>query len=363
MKIANIILTSVNGGAEQVFIDYINIFNQLNHHNFAIVKQDAPYGNVAEKLCSKTLKITNNFGYYDLLAINKIKNFLLENDVDYVFAHAGRSIALAVKAIAKISNKKILLVAINHSNNVKRSIKADLVISVNKKIFYKTVDLGRTPHNSFVVHNALDLSNIQEIKSIIDLENKSEINLGVIGRFHKIKGFDQAIKTLKFIYDPQNKNLFSDKLLSKKINLIIAGIGEEENSLRKLVEEYRLENNVKFLGWVDQSEFFNKIDIFLQTSNIESFGLVTLEAMKYKKPIICTNTDGSKEIIRNEIDGLKVNIEESKELSEQFSLKIDRLVSDNNFTNILVNSSYKRLQEKFSYNNLKNILLEIVGKG
>jgi glycosyltransferase involved in cell wall biosynthesis len=362
MKIANIILTSVNGGAEQVFLDYINIFKQLSHDNFAIVKEDAPYASKTEKLCHKTLKITNNFGYYDLLAINKIKNFLLANDIDYVFAHAGRSIALAGKAIAKISKKKILLVAINHSNNVKRSINADLIISVNKNIFYKTIDLGRNSSNSFVVSNALNLDNFQEIKTLIDLENKSQINIGVIGRFHKIKGFDQAIKTLKFILDPQNKKLFSDRFLSKKINLLIAGVGEEEKNLKKLVKEYQLENNVKFLGWVDQTKFFSQIDIFLQTSSIETFGLVTLEAMKFKKPIICTNTDGSKEIIRNEIDGLKVDLYDPKELSEQFAFKIEKLICDNNLSNSLINNAYKRLIEKFSYNNLKNVLLEIVGK-
>ncbi|GDX35537.1 hypothetical protein LBMAG18_00480 [Alphaproteobacteria bacterium] len=361
MKIANIILTSVNGGAEQVFIDYINIFNQLSHDNFAIIKDDAPYAGIIEKLCHKTLKITNNFGYYDLLLINKIKNFLLANDIDYVFAHAGRSITFAKKAIAKISEKKILLVGINHSNNVKRSINADLVISVNKNIFYKTIDLGRNSSNSFVVSNALNLYNFQEIKTLVDLENKSQINLGVIGRFHKIKGFDQAIKTLKFILDPQNKNFFSDKLLSKKINLLIAGVGEEEKNLKKLVKEYQLENNVKFLGWVDQAEFFNQIDIFLQTSSIETFGLVTLEAMKFKKPIICTNTDGSKEIIRNEIDGLIVDLFDVKELAEQFSFQIEKLICDNNLCNSMINSAYKRLLEKFSYDNLKNVLLEIVG--
>ena len=138
MKIANIILTSLNGGAEQVFIDYMKIFEQLKHRNFAIIKNDAPYADKAKLNSEKTLLIKNNFGYYDFFAIKSVKFFLESNEIDYVVAHGGRAMVIASKAIAKIKNRKILLVAINHSNNVKRSIGADLIISINQKIFYKT---------------------------------------------------------------------------------------------------------------------------------------------------------------------------------------------------------------------------------
>ena len=43
MTIANIILTSQNGGAEQVFLDYIKILQNLNYPVCAFVRDNAPY--------------------------------------------------------------------------------------------------------------------------------------------------------------------------------------------------------------------------------------------------------------------------------------------------------------------------------
>jgi len=367
MKIASIILTSLNGGAEQVFIDYIKIFKNLNHQNFAIVKNDAPYAHKAQLHCEKILPIKNNFGYYDLLAINKVKNFIEINQIDCVVAHAGRAMFIASKAIAKIKNRKILLVAINHSNNVKRSIGADIILSVNKKIFYKTIDAMQDPKKSFIVHNALDLTNHVENNNKINLSNKDEIIIGVIGRMHKYKGFKRAILLIDFLKNNYLKNLTKDevdeKFKRKKFILKIAGIGEEESKLKKMVKDLSLEFDVKFLGWINKEDFFNKIDIFLLTSNVETFGLVTLEAMKYKKPIISTNTDGSLEIIRDGVDGLIVDNNSTEDIELQFARAIQKICEDDNFSNQMVNNAYQRLLEKFTFNNLQNNLKEIFGLG
>lgn len=361
MKIANIILTSLNGGAEQVFIDYMKIFNELNHQNFAIVKDDAPYANIAKQYCQKTLLIKNKFGYYDFFAINHLKKFLQENEIDYVFAHGGRAMVIASKAIAKIKNRKILLVAINHSNNVKRSIGTDLIISINQKIFYKTIDLGQKPQQSFIVHNALDLSNHQESQTKIQLNSQSVITIGVMGRMHEIKAFNRAILVIDYIKKNLKTGIFSEEFCRKKIILKIAGIGEEEKNLRNLVKELSLEDDVEFLGWIDKEDFFKQIDIFLLTSKIETFGLVILEAMKFKKPIISTDTDGCAEIIRSDIDGLIVENKSGDLLIKQFALAIEKISCNDQLANNIVNNGYQRLLNKFSFNNLKNVLKEIVG--
>jgi glycosyltransferase involved in cell wall biosynthesis len=363
MKIASIILTSLNGGAEQVFIDYIKIFKNLNHQNLAIVKNDAPYVHKAKLHCEKILQIKNNFGYYDLFAINKVKNFIENNQIDCVVAHAGRAMVIASKAIAKITNRKILLVAINHSNNVKRSIGADIILSINKKIFYKTIDLGQNSHKSFVVYNSLDLSNYHESQNKILLNSQSIITIGVIGRFHEIKAFKRAILLIDYIKKNLKSGIFSEEFCRKKFILKIAGIGEEEKNLKKLVKELSLEDDVEFLGWVAQEDFFNKIDIFLLTSKIETFGLVTLEAMKHKKPIISTNTDGSLEIIRDGVDGLIVDNNSGEDIELQFARAIQKICEDDDYTNKMVNNAYQRLLEKFSFNSLQNNLKEIFGLG
>ena len=285
MRIVNIILTSQNGGAEQAFIDYCAALKNLGHDVLAIVKNDAPYISEVEKLGIEIRKVKNNFGYYDLFSISDIKKILQNFDADVVFSHMGRAVILARKAIKKIKNKKIVEIAINHSMNVKRSIGADIVLSVNKVIFFRTIDSGQSESASFVIPNAIDLKDVIEVAPKINLLEKDIITIGALGRFDKAKGFRFLIKAIK------NLEAFPNK----KFLLKIAGSGPLEGFLRSLAKELNVEDKVEFCGWIkNKKEFYASIDIFCMPSQRETFGLVLLEAMKYRKPIISTDADGPK---------------------------------------------------------------------
>lgn len=358
MKIVNVILTSQNGGAEQVFIDYLIVLKNLGHEVDAIIKNDAPYSDKAQKLCKFVKKTTNRFGFYDFIAVRNIAKYLKELDADVVFAHSGRSAFLTAKALKKIKNKKIFFVAINHSMNVKRSIGADLVLSVNKEIFYRTVEFGQDQNRSFIMHNATDISDAVAVVPQINLQEKSEIILGVIGRFDLIKSFEFAIMAIRKL-----KEISDETKLNKKFILKIAGSGPREDFLRRMVKELELEDRVQFLSWVhDKKEFFDSIDIFCLTSKRETFGLVLLEAMKFCKPIISTNVDGPREILRNEVDGLLIDIEPMDGLEDRIVEATLRLISNPDLTNKMVQNSFNKVKERFSYQALEKRMAEIVGK-
>lgn len=354
MKIANVILTSQNGGAEQVFVDYSRILQGLGHHVFAIVKYDAPYADQIVSLGIEAEKISNSLGYHDFFAISKIKKFLLINDIDAVFAHAGRAMVLVRKAIKKIKSKKIFLISVNHSMNVKRSIGSDVVISINKQIFYKTIDAGQSAESSFVVHNAVDLSDAITAISRINLAEKEKIVIGAIGRLDKSKGFRFAIGAIKKLEGMSNK----------KFVLKIAGSGYREGFLHKMTKKLNLEDKVEFCGWIrNKKDFFDSIDIFVLTSEVETFGLVLLEAMRYHKPIISTDADGPQEILRDGIDALIVKRSDNDaEISQQFAEHVMRLVNNQNLANKMIEDSFLRLNEKFSFPCLEKRLQEITGK-
>jgi len=355
MKIVNIILTSQNGGAEQVLIDYSRVLkDELGHEVLAIVKHDAPYAATLERLNIPLKKIKNNFGYHDIFSINEIKKILQEFNADTVIAHAGRSMVLVKKAVKKIKDKKIFVVAVNHSMNVKRSIGADIVISVNRLIFFNTIDRGQAEDKSFVIHNAIDLSDCVATSPNINLQDKNKIILGVIGRLDKAKGFHFAIKAIK---------LLENHASGKKFILKIAGAGSEEKYLRNLTKELQVEDKVEFVGWANnKKEFFDSIDIFLLTSQRETFGLVLLEAMKFRKPIIACNADGPKEIMRNGVDGLLIGLKPLNKIEYRFVDAIEKMIEDPDFVNEILKHSFVALKEKFSFDSLTKRLREIFGE-
>lgn len=357
MKIANVILTSQNGGAEQVFLDYLHVFKKLGHEVFAIIKNDSPYEEKTKSLCAAVRKTSNDFGFYDFVAVRNIKKHLEEFQPDVVFSHSGRSTALTRKAVAQIKNKKFFIVAVNHSMNVKRSIGVDLILSVNKEILFKTIELGQDETKSFVMHNATDVSDALEFAPKIDLQKKEEIVIGVIGRFDKIKSFDVAIHALKKL-----QKLATQQKLNKKFILRIAGSGPEEEFLRSLVRKLNLEGSVEFLSWVENKKsFFDSIDIFLLTSRRETFGLVLLEAMKFCKPIISTDVDGPREIVSNDICALLVSAKQFELVPDLFTAAVLRLINEPELTQKMIENSLNKVKEKFSYEALKARMREIVG--
>ncbi len=354
MKILNVILTSQNGGAEQAFIDYSRALKNLGHEVYAVLKIDAPYFEDVSALKIKIKKISNRFGYYDVFAVQNIKKFILENEIDAVISHMGRSTILVRKAIKKINaNKKIIQIAVNHSGNVKRSIGSDIIFSVNKKIFFDTVDLGQSSEHSFVIPNAIDISDAVEFKKLSSLKNKSPIVIGAIGRLDRTKGFDLAIKALKKLTE----------ISDQKFVLKIAGSGYFEPVLRNLVKELGLENEVEFLGWIkNKKAFFDQIDIFCLPSQNEPFGIVILEAMKFAKPIIATDADGPKEILIDKKDALIVPLNPIEKTPKQISEAILQIINDAELMNNMVKNAAQKLREKYSYGALEKRLAEIFGR-
>lgn len=353
MKIVNIILTSQNGGAEQAFLDYSNALKNLGHEVVAILKTDAPYASEVEKLGITVKKTDNKFGYYDFLAVKNIQKILEEEKADIAISHIGRATVLTRKAIKKIKGKKVFQIAVNHSGNVKRSIGADIVLSVNKRIFFDTVESGQSEERSFVIPNAIDLSDALEAKPKASLQDKEKIVIGTIGRLDRSKGFDYAIKALK--------NL--EKISDKNFVLKIAGDGYYEPVLRDLVKQLGLENKVEFLGWIkNKKEFFDSIDIFCLPSKNEPFGIVILEAMKFAKPIISTDADGPLEILTNELDSLMVDLSPQNNVEERIAKAVVRIVNEPELMNKMVSNASQKLRDKFSYKALEKRLAEIVGK-
>lgn len=357
MKIVHIILTSQNGGAEQAFIDYSVALKKLGHEILAIIKNDAPYAAAVENLGITVKKIPNKLGFYDIFTVKKIHEILQEFNADAVIAHAGRSTVLARSAIAKIKNK-IFLIAVNHSMNVKRSIGADIILSVNKEIFLRTINAGQSEAKSFVIQNAIDLSDAPKLASKIDWQNKETIVLGGMGRLDIAKGFRFTIKAIKKLEEFVKANNLNKKFVFK-----LAGSGAREDYLRNLAKELNVESKIEFLGWIkNKKEFFDAIDIFIMSSERETFGLVVLEAMKFCKPIISTESDGPKEFLRNEIDALMVNLQPLENIENRIADAVLRMVNEPKLADKLVANAFAKVNDKFSYKALEKYFEEIVGR-
>ena len=86
------------------------------------------------------------------------------------------------------------------------------------------------------------------------------------------------------------------------ISLDIIGDGELRNKLEEQIAENKLEGKVQLLGARNQEYIFSHLkeyDALLQPSIFEGFGLVAVEAMAAKIPVIASDIDGLAEVLDN----------------------------------------------------------------
>ncbi len=128
--------------------------------------------------------------------------------------------------------------------------------------------------------------------------------------------------------------------------------------LKLLVKYYRLENKVEFLPYQkDMQEFYSSIDCLVMPSVMETFGLVALEAMIWKKPAIIGSFCGACEIINEGENGFVFNMSEKphKNLAEKMEIFLNnsadyKRISENAYKTALTYSwenFYKVFKENF----------------
>ncbi|NRP28746.1 GDP-mannose-dependent alpha-mannosyltransferase [Marinobacterium sp. xm-d-420] len=147
----------------------------------------------------------------------------------------------------------------------------------------------------------LELDKISEAHRTQDF-NSDCIRLGFLGRMTPEKGILTLIKAVSKVHLPI------------KIKLVIGGDGPEFEAAKNLSKQ--LDIDACFLGWIELKEnFFNQIDVLVIPSESETFGIVALEAMIRKIPVISTPTNGTKSIINNRLSGLIANDFDDSSLS------------------------------------------------
>lgn len=81
---------------------------------------------------------------------------------------------------------------------------------------------------------------------------------------------------------------------------VLVGTGEDDAALRAQAEQLGLGDRIRFLGYVgDMPALWPAIDCLLLTSRYEGLPITILEAMACRVPIVASNLDGMREILRD----------------------------------------------------------------
>lgn len=221
---------------------------------------------------------------------------------------------------AKVSGKPLIAhihatefdrCASNHVNGEVAEIeyqglqKADKVIAVSDFTKRMVVDKYLVnPKNVEVVHNGVELDEFP-VSTLPELLPGYQVVL-FIGRLTVQKGPDYFLKAAKLVLQKMPKTIF-----------IMAGDGDMHNQLVMEAAALGIADKVLFPGFVrgeERAHLFQQTDVFVMPSVSEPFGIVPLEAMANKKPVIISKQSGVSEVINH---GFKVdfwNVEKMADL-------------------------------------------------
>lgn len=101
--------------------------------------------------------------------------------------------------------------------------------------------------------------------------------------------------------------------------LRILGEGADLTALQSLAKTLNIEDSVEFVGYSsDVAGEMRKASIFAMTSLFEGFGLVIVEAMSCRLPVVSFDTKyGPRDIIRDGVDGFLVENRDEKAMAER----------------------------------------------
>ncbi|MEO0092029.1 MAG: glycosyltransferase family 4 protein [candidate division WOR-3 bacterium] len=176
-------------------------------------------------------------------------------------------------------------------------------------------------------------------------KSDSHKNILFVGRLVERKGVKYLIEAFAQIAD--------------KVNAIlnIVGSGPEKPILEKLVQEKNLKTKVRFLGQVSSqelNEYYQNCDVFVLPAIIDSkgdtegLGVVLIEALTYKKPVVATNVGGIVDIIKHNETGILVPEKNSDELAQALL----NILQDESLANRLAEQGYNYVNTKYNWNNI-----------
>ncbi len=332
-------LSATRGGGESVFSDIANGISEKGHKVFVIT-------NRIEK--EDYTKFHNNVKLIFISTLPHVAGYApsLGEDFGFIFNAIKKGFSL-------IRKEKIQLI---HSNNFSPSFVGSILSSLTKvphnicvhdvfsdceKDYWKKSSqqpkvskinaiLGPLFENMIIklshnlIHTVSDASRDDLIKlgakkpiRVIhnSIKNKTISDFKVnpyqfvfIGRLIFYKNVNTVIRALNIV-----------KQSYPEIQLILLGDGPDKANLMKLTNDLRLEDNVKFEGFVSQNKKEELISSSLATvfpSTCEGFGLVMLESFLFSKPVLVSDVRPMNEIVSHEKDGIVIPAYDEKKWAE-----------------------------------------------
>jgi len=308
---------------------------------------------------NKTNSLFSKLNY--LKAIRKVKSIISKQRPDIVHAHYATSYGL----LGRLSGFHPLLISVWGSDILgfpKKSLvhrwflrsnllAADKILATSEVMSDAVFQV--TGRRADVTPFGIDPTTFSPGRVVKYFEPGSLV-IGVIKSLESHYCIDIAIEAFAKVYKmyPQHK-----------LRLLIVGDGSERNNLKNLVERNNITDAVNFTGKIPYQlvpEHHRMIDIFVNLSENESFGVSVLEASASGKPVVVADAGGLREVVDRDETGFIVPVRNV----DSTASAIEKLVLNPELRTKMGEAGRKWVMVKYDWNDcctkMENIYREFI---
>ncbi len=358
MRVIHLTVTIDRGGSENHLISLIEQQVQNNYQVLVVYLKGDPYWEVhLHNLGVKTVKLSL---FSSCLQLSKIISFYKPTVL-----HSHLQTTEIISRLTLLFHPRLKFIISKHNDEDSRflpnviqkyfykfiALRASKIIAISENVkLFCTERLNIMHEKVKVVYYGIDSSlynavnfgkeEIDALKTDLKISS-SDFIVGTIARLHPQKSLDTLINAMDIIVNEK-------KILN--IKCVIVGEGELKELLKKQVQNLQLTNHITFTGKRgDVAKVLQIFDVFVLCSIYEGLGLVLLEAMSAKVPIIGTRAGAIPEIIGS--DGIIIDTKDSIALANRilFTQENDIAMQE------MVEQAHRKIVQQFS---LERMFLE-----
>lgn len=218
------------------------------------------------------------------------------------------------------------------------------IITVSESSKEEIIKLGFTHQNDIeIIYNGAAVDS-----RIVTLKTSFPSFL-YLGRLQEYKNIDVAIIAFSLLVRKYKSARFR-----------IAGYGESQSKLRKLVKFLKIEDNVEFLNRVSdlkKTKLFSESWAMVQPSQVEGWGLTVIEANACGTPVIASRVNGLRDSV---LDGKTGILAECNNV-EQFVDAMEKMILDTQYRNKLSREAFI-WSKNFTWSKSAENFYNLIGK-
>jgi glycosyltransferase involved in cell wall biosynthesis len=303
-RIAYLCLSEGWGGLEMNQLRNAEQMRQRGHEVIVIANRESPITNAAQQINIPVHIVVQKPKHYQWLFAYRLSRFLQKEGYRTLFFRNNRELSIAASvrffSFGKVGVHYFMEMALGgNKTQFFRTLRYLWINSWVCPLPYLVAQVKQqtkiAEHKIKHIHSGISLEKKVELSQ---LDARKQLGLPLEQKIWLVVGRVDPKKQQGFIW-----NCFKERNSDKELLVFVGDPTPDENAnyqttLRQQIEEHPKKYQVRWVGFQQNMiPYYRAADLVLMAANLETVGMVTLEALQNNCPVVGAGNGGTKELI------------------------------------------------------------------